>query len=143
MVTSSLVGTYSQVVDTVCYHCVLQLVGEIDLRNVSSAVADVVQRWKDLGISLGIFLSELNAIFSANPHSPSDCLREMLVLWLKQNYNVRTTHYTMCISWVTAVSYSPQISFNFLVAKSLTKISIPHLLLNLWYSWGLKKLSVI
>ena len=68
------------------------LADEDDLRDVRLAVADLAARWKDLGISLGIRLSDLDAILSANPHSPSDCLRETLALWLKQNYNVRTTH---------------------------------------------------
>ena len=54
-------------------------------------MADLAARWKDLGISLGIHLNELNAILLANPSSPSDCLREMLAIWLKQSYNVRTS----------------------------------------------------
>ena len=65
----------------------VQLAGEDDLRDVRSAVADVVGSWKDLGISLGIQWSKLDAIKST---SPSECLTEMLALWLKQNYNVRT-----------------------------------------------------
>ena len=73
------------------FHRVLLLAGEDDLRDVRSAVADLAAKWKDLGISLGIGLSDLDAIFSASPHSPNDCLREMLAFWLKQNYNVRTT----------------------------------------------------
>ena len=72
--------------NTVCF----LLVDEDDLRDVKSAVADLAGKWKDLGISLGIRLSELNAILSTSPHSPSDCLSEMLALWLKQCYNVRT-----------------------------------------------------
>ena len=66
-----------------------------------SAVADLAARWKDLGISLGIRLSELNAICSANPHSPNDCLREMLASWLKQNYYVRTNLIIPCPLCVT------------------------------------------
>ena len=72
-------------------HHILVLPGEDDLRDVRLAVADLAARWKDLGISLGIHLSELNAILLANPNSLSDCLREVLAFWLKQNYNVRTT----------------------------------------------------
>ena len=71
------------------HHCILLFADEDDLRDVRLAVTDVAAKWKDLGISLGIRLSELNVILSANPHSPSDCLREMLSLWLKQNHNVR------------------------------------------------------
>ena len=84
--------------------------GEDDLQYVRSAVADLVGKWKDIGICLGIRLSDLNAIFSANPQSPSDCLREMLALWLRQGYNVRSTlvlcllchiSYTKCITLAT------------------------------------------
>ena len=66
----------------------LVLTGEDDLRDVKSAVADLAGKWKDLGISLGIRLGELNAILSTSSHSSSDCLSEMLALWLKQCYNV-------------------------------------------------------
>ena len=63
------------------------LAGEDDLLDVISAVADLAGRWKGLGISLGICLSDLDAILFP---SPNDCLREILALWLKQNYNVNT-----------------------------------------------------
>jgi len=71
---------------------VLVLTGEDDLRDVKSAVADLAGKWKDLGDSLGIRLSDLaNIHFSL----PSESLREMLALWLKQCYNV-TTKLTHC-----------------------------------------------
>ena len=70
-------------------HCILA--GEDDLRDVISAVTDLTGRWKDLGVSLGVHPSDLDTILSNNPHSPSDCLRKMLLLWLKQIYNVCTT----------------------------------------------------
>ena len=62
------------------------LVDEDDLRDVRSAVADLAARWKDLGISLGIRISDLDVF---NSQVPCDCLREMLALWLKQSYNVK------------------------------------------------------
>ena len=70
---------------------VLQLVDEEDLRDVRSAVADLAGSWKDLGISLGMRRSDLDHILSANPHSPSNCLTEMLTLWLRQSYTVSIT----------------------------------------------------
>ena len=82
----------------------LLLTGEDDLREVRSAVAGLAERWKDLGISLGIHFSDLDAIHSS---SPSGCLREMLAVWLKQSYKVRSTlvpclpcliYYTKCTS---------------------------------------------
>ena len=56
-----------------------------------SAVADLAGRLKNLGISLGVRASDLDTILSDNPHSSSDCLREVLTLWLRQRYNVCTT----------------------------------------------------
>ena len=77
------------------YLCVLLLAGEDDLRDVRSAVADLSGRWRDLGVSLGIHLGDLEAILSDNPHSSSDCLLKLLSLWLKQNYKVWTSGGTL------------------------------------------------
>ena len=73
------------VVSRVCCDHVFLLADEDDLQDVRSAVADLAGRWKDLGISLGIRSSKLDTFNSA-----SDGLREMLALWLRQGYNVRT-----------------------------------------------------
>ena len=67
------------------------LADQDDLQDVRSAVADLAGKWKDLGISLGIRLCDLDAIISGGTNSPSERLREMLILWLKQSYNVCTT----------------------------------------------------
>ena len=67
------------------------LAGEDDLRDAISAVTDLTGRWKDLGISLGLRPSDFDTILSNNPHSSSNCLREMLLQWLKQSYNVCNT----------------------------------------------------
>jgi len=77
------------------YVCVLLLADEDDLHDVRSAVADLSGRWRDLGVSLGIHLGDLEAILSDNPHSSSDCLLKMLSLWLKQNYKVWTSGATL------------------------------------------------
>ena len=72
------------------YLCMLLLVDEDDLQDVRSAVVDLVGRWQELGVSLGIRQSNLDAILSDNSHSSSDCLRKMLSLWLRQAYKVWT-----------------------------------------------------
>ena len=67
------------------------LAGEDDLHDVISAVTDLAGRWQNLGIALRLRLGDLDAIFLASAHSPSDCLRRVLTLWLRQNYNVCIT----------------------------------------------------
>ena len=103
------------------------LTGEDDYLDVRSAVAELAGKWKDFGLSLGIHSSDLDAIpFS----SPSECLRELLALWLKQSYKVRTfpvssISYTMCTSLPTkesrleSMKTSPAIRYQ--LGKSILK----------------------
>ena len=86
------------------------LVGEDDLQDVRSAVANLAGRWKDLGISLGINSSKLDTINSA------DGLREMLTLWLKQSYDVRTIififiHYPKHTSFVSSLGWRNPLAY--------------------------------
>ena len=92
---------------------VLLIVGEDDLHAVRSAVADLTTEWMDFGISLGVHKTDLDTILSANSHSPSNCLREMLTLWLRQSYAVSTTFifHPLCLI------YYP--TFNMMVGKIL------------------------
>ena len=94
----------SQVVN-VCYHRVLLFTGEDDLQDVRLAVGNLARRWKDLGLSLGICLSDLDAI-NVPSRAPSECLREMLAIWLKQSYKVRTIHTCTLPSLLHQVHYS-------------------------------------
>ena len=71
--------------------CMLLLADEDDLQDVRSAVADLSGRWQDLGVSLGIRQGDLERNYSASTHSPSDCLRKVLSLWLRQSYKVWTS----------------------------------------------------
>ena len=65
--------------------------GDDDFKDVMSEVKDLAARWQDLGTSLGLSQSGLATILSNNPHSSSDCLKDMLLQWLRQSYNVCTT----------------------------------------------------
>ena len=67
------------------------LADEDDLHDVISAVADLAGRWQDLGTSLRLRSGDLDSIFSASAHTPRNCLRKVLTLWLRQNYNVCIT----------------------------------------------------
>ena len=66
------------------------LVDENDLGAVKKAVAGLAAQWHDFGLALGIYNSDLQSIRISNNSRASDCLREMLAQWLKQNYNVST-----------------------------------------------------
>ena len=81
----------------ISYHCVFVLADEDDLHDVISAVAGLAGRWQDLGTSLRLRSGDLDAILSASAHSPSDSLRKVLTLWLKQNYNVCITLTPSCL----------------------------------------------
>lgn len=90
----------------------LLLAGEDDLRDVISAVTSLAGRWNNLGTSLGVRPGDLETILSAKPHSPSDCLRDMLLQWLRQScLNVCTTLILYLNTYyVTVVCPSPLIS---------------------------------
>ena len=75
----------------ICYCYVFLPADEDDLHDVISAVTDLAGRWQHLGIALRLRSGDLESILSASAHSPSDCLRKLLTLWLKQNYNVCIT----------------------------------------------------
>ena len=74
-----------------CQQCLLPPADEDDLRDVICAVTDLAKRWKVLGISLGVRAGDLDTIQSNSSHSPNECLREMLCLWLRQSYSVSGT----------------------------------------------------
>ena len=88
-------STYQQLY----YLCVLLLADEDDLHDVRSAVADLAGRWRDLGDSLGIRSGDLDSILSSSAHSPSDCLRKVLTLWLRQNYKVWSSRIPQALSF--------------------------------------------
>ena len=97
----------------------LILADEDDLRDVMSAVADLAGRWQNLSVSLGIHLGDLEAIISVSADSPSDRLRKVLSLWLRQNYKVWTMQLHTClfrghccILWLVGVKVETSFNFN-------------------------------
>ena len=69
-------------------HLLLVILGEDNIWEVRSAVADLAGKWKDLGISLRVHPCDLDTIEKTSTNTPSDCLREMLLLWLRKRYDV-------------------------------------------------------
>ena len=68
----------------------MKLSDEDDLRDVKKEVIDLAGMWQDLGTSLGIRMSDMESIHSANSHFPTNCLSQTLTLWLRQSYDVCT-----------------------------------------------------
>ena len=66
----------------------MKLSDEDDLHDVKKEVIDLAGMWKDLGTSLGIRMSDMESIHSANSHFPTNCLSQTLTLWLRQSYDV-------------------------------------------------------
>ena len=63
--------------------------GEGDLFDVLQKVKDLAPRWWSLGLALRLTAAKLETINSKNHTNPEECLKEMLLTWLNQCYNVR------------------------------------------------------
>ena len=59
-----------------------------DLFDVKRKLEPVAARWKSLGLALRLDPDKLKVI-ERNDRDCSDCLTEVLTLWLKKNYNSR------------------------------------------------------
>ena len=57
--------------------------GEQDLHDVLSAAIEVAARWKYIGDMFQLSPGTLDAIEIANHYQPNDCLREVILRWLR------------------------------------------------------------
>ena len=67
----------------------IHLIGENDLFNVKEEVMELASRWKDLGLALRLQNPTLETISSKNNRDPEDCLRDMLLAWLRGQYDTK------------------------------------------------------
>ena len=81
------------------------------------AVEKLAGKWEDFGVSLGVNVSDLEAIHSAKTHSPKDCLKDMLKLWLRQCYNVGNDVFVFVFFLFTVRNIKP-LNYNALVLAS-------------------------
>ena len=65
--------------------------GEDDLVDVVEEVMDVAASWRSLGLALRLKAAELDTISSKNHIDPTECLKDMLLTWLQQRYDVWST----------------------------------------------------
>ena len=66
-------------------YCITFLPAEDDLSTVYREILDLASKWMDIALMLGLRYSDLSIICHDNPRH---CLREALIQWLKQSYNV-------------------------------------------------------
>ncbi|KAL5502588.1 hypothetical protein EMCRGX_G009388 [Ephydatia muelleri] len=57
--------------------------------DVMEEVMDGAPKWKSLGFALRLKPAVLDTISSKNDDDPRECLRDMLLAWLQQRYDVK------------------------------------------------------
>eukprot|EP00731_Ephydatia_muelleri_P005999 Em0003g247a len=62
--------------------------GEDNLVDVIEEVMDVAARWRSVGLALRLRVAELDTISSKNHTDPTECLKDMLLAWVQQHYNI-------------------------------------------------------
>ena len=73
----------------ICNNHTLLFSGEDDLMDVIEEVSAMTAKWKSLGLALRLKPAELDTISSMNHTDPTDCLRDMLLTWLRQCYDFK------------------------------------------------------
>ena len=63
--------------------------GEDDLLDVVEKLVNMTAKWKSLGLALRLKAAELDAISLKNHTDPTECLRDMLLAWLQQHYDIK------------------------------------------------------
>ena len=64
------------------------MVGEEDRFDILTEMMSVASSWKAIGAGLRIDSGRLDTIQESNSGKPKECLSEMLICWVKRNYNV-------------------------------------------------------
>ena len=62
--------------------------GEEDLVDVMEDILDVAKDWRPLGQALRLRTADLDSIASRHSNDIKECLRDTLLAWLQQRYNV-------------------------------------------------------
>ena len=65
-----------------------------DLHSIYKDVYDIGPQWYNLGLALGLLADELDNIKALHRDNPSECLREMLRLWLSKT-SIKSTRQTL------------------------------------------------
>ena len=84
---TSLVCWYIHLMACVIIHT-LFVPGEDNLVDVIGEVMDVAAKWSFVGLALRLKAAELNAISLKNKYDPTECLKDMLLAWVQQHYDI-------------------------------------------------------
>lgn len=60
------------------------IVDKPELRTLLKELLEVAYKWENIGVLLGIEPNILQSVKSAVRDEPTNCLREMLIIWVKQ-----------------------------------------------------------
>ena len=61
---------------------------EEDLFDVKKELVLLAAKWKAVGMALRLKAGELDKIETAHPGNPEECLSDVIVEWLRKNYDV-------------------------------------------------------
>ena len=62
--------------------------GEDDTQEVYRAVLDLAGMWRDMCFALGLRPAVVDTIAATYPQNPKQCLREVIIRWLRKAYDV-------------------------------------------------------
>ena len=79
---------------------------EEDAFDVITELTPVAARWKAIGMALRLTSGKLDRIESSHPGKPTECLSDVILEWLKRNYNVEKFGEPSW-KWVVEVVASP------------------------------------
>ena len=65
------------------------ITGEEDLYDVFKLLTKLAAVWKAIGRALRLNAGELERIESAHPGKPTECLSDVILSWLRRNYDVK------------------------------------------------------
>ena len=68
---------------------ILYFPDEDNLVDVVEEVINLAAKWKSLGFALRLKSAMLESIYSNHPNDTTECLRDMLLAWLKQRYDIK------------------------------------------------------
>ena len=97
-----------------------QLTEEDDIRELMGSLIEVLDKWKFIGVDLGLKMSKLKTIEEENRGNPKSCFLDVLTNWLNRNYNTKKFGEPSWQKVVEAVA-NPAAGDNVVLAETIAK----------------------